>query len=470
MLKKISIVFFILIGLVVLNWWNVKQSEKKEVVKEQQELLLDLKEQNFTKIVVHNASGEWQLVKRVPTEDGSYSDPLASFAQEFELQPQWLIEWDNMSYLADQSMVEGFLDDLSQAKKDKYIAKGSEKFSSYGVSKEKSEIKIYEGEPKKLNEVLTTGDLNTMGSQLYVGKSNQEIYLSSQQLKESQTETANSYTHKKVIALNDPEKIVLKHKEGEFELVKIKNQWQLQKPIVSVADDLIIEGMLNYLNDFEIDSLLEKGEFSTLIKNSLLDKPDFYFEIKDKNGTKKLYIDESRPKGGQNTPYHAFIYRNDLPFVFKKSPIDPGHFYYALSDLAVKKVFSVKANEIKSFKVIQNHASKNFVQNNDEWIEEGINNNQDAVNFGASYALFALKANKFLKQNKNKKLTVDYVISIQNNAGQEQTLIVYKEPYKQDNLSYVQAYSSAYNSQLLFDSKDIEAISNAVTAVMNFKK
>ncbi|HMQ09942.1 MAG TPA: DUF4340 domain-containing protein [Oligoflexia bacterium] len=470
MLKKIVIAFLVLIGLIVLNWWNVKQSEKKEAIKEQQELLLNIKKQNITKIAVSNSQGQWQLLKRSQEPGGKYSDDLAGFASEFDVQPQWLLKWDDNTYLANQNQVDVLLDDLTQAKKDKYIAKGNEKFSSYGIVKEKSEIKIYEGDLHELKETLLTGDLNTMGSSLYVANGNQDIFLSDQRLKDSQTKQTSDYIHKNMVGFDDPQKISLKNISGTYELIKKNDQWHISSPIKILADTLFVEGMLNHLKNFEIDEVLENREFSNLIKETLLKKADFFFEITDKTKVKKLYINESVPKGGSNTSYHAFIYRDGLPFVFKKSPIKPGHFYYTLRDLAVKKVFSVNASEVQNFKIIQNNKTKNFVQKDNQWIEEKSVGSSELNEFVPSHALFALKAKKFLKQDKNKNLTVDYAISVIDSNGQEQTLLVYKEPYKQNNLSFTQVYSSAHNAQLLFDIKQLDIISDAVNNVMNANK
>ncbi|MCI5071700.1 DUF4340 domain-containing protein [bacterium] len=463
MLKKIAVVFFILLALIVLNWWNVKQSEKKEAIKEQQALLLSLNKDAITKIKVSNAQGHWQLLKRSKENSSEFSE----YAKEFEDEPQWYIEWGEFRYLADQKKVEGLLEDISSAKAEKYIAKGKNVFADYGIGPEKSEIQIFTAQQQTPEQTILTGDMNTMETYIYVAKKNESIYLSDQQLKETQTEHAKDYVHKNLMGFNRPQDIHIKNTSGQFHLSKQNNQWQLLKPINILADQLAVEGLLNHLKSFEVDGLIEEKELSTVIKKSLLNKPDFMFEVvEDNQKTKKLYVRESRPKGGQDTPYHAFLYRDDLPYVFKKDPVDPGHFYYTLSDLAVKKVFSINGSEINAFEVIQNNKTQNFIQSGDQWVSQ---DDKEGPAFGASRAMFALKADRFLKQDKNKNLSVDYTVVLKGKDGQEQSLVVYKEAYKKHNLSYVQAYSSVYNSHLLFDKESIKSISDAVDISMNAK-
>ncbi|MFH0814278.1 MAG: DUF4340 domain-containing protein [Pseudomonadota bacterium] len=198
---------------------------------------------------------------------------------------------DKEDYPADPQAIDEAITKLRDLKKFNLVSSKKDKHALFEVKEGVGmEVIAFGAEDKKVADLL----IGKAGPDLfstYIRKADSdEVFLYGEYLKGQFDREVNTWRDKTIFAFNpdDATQLTMVHKDEATVLSKdTKGNWQMEKPISSLAEKTKVEEVLSMLSTLRASDIAAEEAF----KDSGLDQPEYQISVKLKDDQKKtLYI------------------------------------------------------------------------------------------------------------------------------------------------------------------------------------
>jgi len=265
---------------------------------------------------------------------------------------------------ADQNTVSGMLSTISALNSDRIVEDHGTDLQRYGLSAPAFEVDVTERDNK--TQHLLLGDETPTGSAVYAALvGDPRIFTIASYQKTSLDKNLNDLRDKRLLT-ESPDKvsrIEISGKNGDIELGRNKNDWQILKPKPMRADTYAVSGLVSKLTEARMD--LSGADSETKDADSAFAKgtPVATVKVTDESSTQELQL------------------RKDKDIYYAKSSVVDGAYKVSsdLGDAVAKKVDDLRDKKLFDFGYAQPNKVEIHTGSNNYWL---LRSGQDWWNNG----------------------------------------------------------------------------------------
>jgi len=276
----ILLIVLIIFASVILLFERPFENKAKKTQEEASPLFPDLKIEQVKKIVVKKSNTTTTLENR---------DNV------------WYL-LDKEAYPADRTIVEGVIKKIQGFKKINLTSRKKDKHSLFEVKEGMGVEVILLGPEKKELARFLIGKTGPDFLSTYIRKGDSDdVYLYGDYLRADFDKQANNWRDKNILAFNTAEVVTLtisklKEKEAIALTKDTQDNWQLEEPISSLAENPAIEKILTTLGNLRATDFADEEKE---VKDSGIDDPTYQITVRLKDNRKKTLLVGNKKERGQ---------------------------------------------------------------------------------------------------------------------------------------------------------------------------
>lgn len=327
--------------------YEYKGEEQRQKIKEREEKLIAPEKEEISAWEIYRGGDHYKFVR----EDGHWriTEPVSTGAEDVT--------------------VDGFLRDLTSAKKIRTIHVTGKDKTPYGLKRPEVRIRVEAGAE---HDSVFLGASSSFGDNIFAGKGDSVVFLTGAGLKRKAQKSLFDWRDKKALHFEKDavRRIVLKSPRGAYEFKKAGVSWKLTRPVTDKADLGAVRAMLNKLDYANVLSI--EAESAEDKKSYDLDKPAYVIELYQGENQSRSAVAFSAPRGKM-----AYGKDEARPQIFKVDTLFLEPFNKSLFAFREKKLTDFGTASIRRVTLLNDGVFMEFKKDtSSRWI--GVNDTLEA--------------------------------------------------------------------------------------------